>query len=326
MAYLILEKIGDFQTLAGAGALRADDRCVLLTESLRAELPADWPEENIISPNTLMPDQERIEAIVSRLVLTESLIPTSVRVEFAEALTLVRRQFEAQLLVEAIGILPGDKRFIAASSAAAEMERPATHFMAELPGFRAVPIAHAGHLPVAGDRRSRAERLHPFLDILRASARRVGVRFVNPERLDAGPPAAIRFPEGRVRYGTWPDLRPALVQPHAADPGATSTLDVIVPVHNAAHLIAATADAILAGLTADDRLIMVENGSSDQSWEVISRLYGGHPNVVIDRLLEGDPASARNRGIEIGNGDYVAFCDADDLWSPAKPRYVKEVL
>lgn len=58
---------------------------------------------------------------------------------------------------------------------------------------------------------------------------------------------------------------------------------------------------------------MVDDGSTDETPRLITR----YP-VVYHRKAKGGPASARNRGIRISRGEFIAFLDSDDLWLPEK--------
>jgi glycosyltransferase involved in cell wall biosynthesis len=99
-----------------------------------------------------------------------------------------------------------------------------------------------------------------------------------------------------------------------------------MPAHNVAPLIARTADAIISQLGDDDRLIVVENGSTDATWDILCRLYGEENRVVLERQATPDAAQARTKGIALSKAEYVAFCDADDLWCSTKLAFIREVL
>ncbi len=63
---------------------------------------------------------------------------------------------------------------------------------------------------------------------------------------------------------------------------------------------------------------MVNDGSSDSTSQIISDFKNKHMNVIlISQENKGLPA-ARNAGMQIATGTYIAFCDSDDLWTPQK--------
>jgi len=89
---------------------------------------------------------------------------------------------------------------------------------------------------------------------------------------------------------------------------------VIVPVWNGEHTISACLEALLKQTVSRDEveIVVIDNGSIDQTLAIIDR----YPTVKL--LTESQPGSyiARNRGIEIAQGDYVAFTDADCVPHP----------
>lgn len=95
------------------------------------------------------------------------------------------------------------------------------------------------------------------------------------------------------------------------------SLSVIIPVHNTASYIERAVDHILAqtypGLI---EIILVENGSSDNSFEIISRLATLYDNVVALISPKTGPSEARNYGVTKAKGQLVAFADSDDYIDP----------
>lgn len=94
-----------------------------------------------------------------------------------------------------------------------------------------------------------------------------------------------------------------------------SLVSVIIPTYNRAGLIHETVDSVLAQTYRALEVIVVDDGSKDHTNQVI-RSYG---DKVVYRYKEnGGQASARNLGIQIAQGQYIAFIDSDDLWTPHK--------
>jgi glycosyltransferase involved in cell wall biosynthesis len=89
----------------------------------------------------------------------------------------------------------------------------------------------------------------------------------------------------------------------------------IVPAFNSARYIAETLDAIFAQTYRPIEVIVVDDGSTDGTDEIVAR-YGESISCV--RQRNAGPATARNRGWKLAQGDFIAFCDADDLWHPEK--------
>ena len=65
-------------------------------------------------------------------------------------------------------------------------------------------------------------------------------------------------------------------------------------------------------------ILLIDDGSSDDSKVVMKKLAAGQPKVKPFFKSNGGVASARNFGLERARGEFVAFCDQDDLWMPAK--------
>jgi glycosyltransferase involved in cell wall biosynthesis len=94
------------------------------------------------------------------------------------------------------------------------------------------------------------------------------------------------------------------------------TISVIIPAYNAARTVGAAVDSVLAQSFADFELLVIDDGSRDDTAEVV----GGRedPRVTCITTDNGGVATARNRGLQRAAGSYVAFLDADDAWAPRK--------
>ena len=90
---------------------------------------------------------------------------------------------------------------------------------------------------------------------------------------------------------------------------------VVIPAFNAEHYITQAIDSVLRQTCGMFECIVVDDGSQDGTRSVVER-YG--PPVRYEFQLNAGPATARNRGIELATGDFVAFLDADDMWHPEK--------
>jgi len=88
----------------------------------------------------------------------------------------------------------------------------------------------------------------------------------------------------------------------------------IVPVYNGAATIAEAIDSALAQSYRDLEVIVVNDGSTDATAEVLRR-YEGRIRVI-DRQ-NGGIAAARNTGVAATQSEYLAFLDCDDIWAPA---------
>lgn len=92
---------------------------------------------------------------------------------------------------------------------------------------------------------------------------------------------------------------------------------VVIPTYNREAYVAATLESLLAQECDDWELIVVDDGSTDRTLEVVRQLCEALPGRT--QILEQDHrgcAAARNRGAEVATGEYLAFLDSDDLWFP----------
>lgn len=93
---------------------------------------------------------------------------------------------------------------------------------------------------------------------------------------------------------------------------------VIVPVFNAAQTIAQTVHTILIQTERDFELLLIDDGSSDDSVKIMLQLAAEDDRIrVLSHPNEGVSAT-RNLGVALARGQLLAFCDADDCWHPAK--------
>ena len=91
----------------------------------------------------------------------------------------------------------------------------------------------------------------------------------------------------------------------------TSTVSVVIPVYNGAKFIAKAIDSVLAQTYPVHELIVVNDGSKDDTASVLER-YADRVKAV--HIPNGGVSNARNTGIKLATGDVVAFLDADDVW------------
>lgn len=93
-------------------------------------------------------------------------------------------------------------------------------------------------------------------------------------------------------------------------------VSVVVPSHNRARLLARTLRSILTQEMGDLEVIVVDDGSTDDT-AAVAAATDSRVRVFRNQVPDGVSA-ARNRGIAAARGEWIAFCDDDDLWSPAK--------
>jgi teichuronic acid biosynthesis glycosyltransferase TuaG len=95
-------------------------------------------------------------------------------------------------------------------------------------------------------------------------------------------------------------------------------VSVIMPAYNAGRYIAESVESVLAQTFGDWELVVVDDGSADDTGEVVGRFAAADARVRYVRRPNGGQAAARNTGLGEARGRLVAFLDADDLWLPEK--------
>ncbi len=103
-------------------------------------------------------------------------------------------------------------------------------------------------------------------------------------------------------------------------------ISVVIPVRNRAGLVKRTLDSIDAQTLKPDAIILVDNGSTDSTAEVLRSWAAGRPEVkVISEPAPGAPA-ARNAGLALVETPYVMFFDSDDEMPPGHIQEVTAAL
>jgi glycosyltransferase involved in cell wall biosynthesis len=94
-------------------------------------------------------------------------------------------------------------------------------------------------------------------------------------------------------------------------------LSVVIPAWNAAASIERSVRSVLEERVVPLECVVVDDGSTDATWDVIERLRADDPRVVAIRLAEnGGVSNARNVALEVARGEWLAFHDADDRMLP----------
>ena len=97
---------------------------------------------------------------------------------------------------------------------------------------------------------------------------------------------------------------------------------VVVTTYNYAHLLPDALRSLAAQTLPDFELLIVDDGSTDNTEEVVEHLLPHSQNCRYLKKLNGGPADARNHGVQQARGTHIAILDADDVWSP---RYLETV-
>ncbi len=96
-------------------------------------------------------------------------------------------------------------------------------------------------------------------------------------------------------------------------------VSVVIPVYNRANTITRSINSVLNQTYHDIEIIVVDDGSTDNTYEVVSQIKSKDNRVEIIRSdNNGGACAARNIGVERAKGEYIAFQDSDDVWDEEK--------
>jgi glycosyltransferase involved in cell wall biosynthesis len=94
------------------------------------------------------------------------------------------------------------------------------------------------------------------------------------------------------------------------------TFSIIIPLYNKQCYIAKAIESVLSQSFTDYELIVVDDGSKDESFEVANSIIGNRGNCHLYRQQNAGVSVARNNGVALSRGKYLCFLDADDWWEP----------
>ena len=100
----------------------------------------------------------------------------------------------------------------------------------------------------------------------------------------------------------------------------SSLISVIMPVYNGEQTIAETIDSLLQQTYSNWELIVINDGSSDRTPAIVQDILAQHPQIQGSLLSypQTGACASRNRGAVQAQGEFLAFLDADDLWTADK--------
>ena len=99
-------------------------------------------------------------------------------------------------------------------------------------------------------------------------------------------------------------------------------ITTIIPAYNSGSTIGATLKSIVAQTLPSDEIIVIDDGSTDNTGDIVKQ----YPSVTYLRQKNAGVSMARNVGAENATCDWLAFCDADDVWHPAKLEVVVQCI
>tara|TARA_R110000787_G_scaffold73084_1_gene162790 strand:- start:549 stop:1445 length:897 start_codon:yes stop_codon:yes gene_type:complete len=96
----------------------------------------------------------------------------------------------------------------------------------------------------------------------------------------------------------------------------TSLVTVVIPAYNAANYLGTAIDSALGQTYSNVEVVVVNDGSTDETAAVAAKY--DDKRVKLISKPNGGMSSARNAGLALANGEFIAFLDADDYWMPNK--------
>ena len=95
-------------------------------------------------------------------------------------------------------------------------------------------------------------------------------------------------------------------------------VSVIIPCYNSSLHIKEAVQSVLDQTYPDIEIIIVDDGSTDESLNMVKSLYSANNNIFIKSQLNKGACAARNLGFQVSKGHYIQYLDADDILSPDK--------
>jgi glycosyltransferase involved in cell wall biosynthesis len=97
---------------------------------------------------------------------------------------------------------------------------------------------------------------------------------------------------------------------------AEPTLSVVITTYNRRSMVPTAIDSALSQVDCDFEVIVVDDGSTDDTVAELGRRYAGESRLRVITRENGGPPAARNTGIDAARGEWLALLDSDDWWDP----------
>lgn len=172
------------------------------------------------------------------------------------------------------------------------------HFLLNATDATALPVppGRRGPAPTWGAAREAAVlAARAFADAQHRTRRRYRSTWDGPDAAEA----LTRYPRGVARR----DAEQPLVS-------------VVMPVYRRADAVGAAIDSVRAQQHTNWELVVVDDGSGDETAEVVRGIAADEPRIRLIERENGGAGAARNTGLAAVRGDFVAFLDADNTWRP----------
>jgi len=107
------------------------------------------------------------------------------------------------------------------------------------------------------------------------------------------------------------------------------SVSVVIPCYNSQNTIEKSINSVLNQTLTVNEIIVVDDGSSDNSIEIIKKIIDANKtntSIILYSQKNAGPSVARNKGIELAKSKWIAFLDSDDYWDKNKNYYQIECL
>ena len=108
--------------------------------------------------------------------------------------------------------------------------------------------------------------------------------------------------------------------------GKSPLLTVVVPVYNGERYLGETIEYILHSEYQNLELLLIDDGSTDKSSVICRQFQALDERVRVVQTENGGIVAARNKGLARAKGDYICFCDQDDIVEPFMYAYLLEKM
>lgn len=96
----------------------------------------------------------------------------------------------------------------------------------------------------------------------------------------------------------------------------TGEISIVVPIYNEEKYLRQCVESVLAQTHTDWNMILVDDGSTDSSPAICDEFANADPRIRTIHRKNGGFSAARNAGMDLADGEYITFLDADDAWHP----------
>lgn len=105
--------------------------------------------------------------------------------------------------------------------------------------------------------------------------------------------------------------------------GKSALVSVIIPYYNSEGTIFRALESVRDQIYQNYEIIIINDGSKDNGCQIVNRYIQQYPDITVKHVSQENsgPSKARNKGIGLAKGKYIAFLDSDDTWEPDKLEY-----